>query len=145
MLLRKNVKFLILLLSLGTLMIPATAHQVKISQDVGATLHIEPNDTPRSGKPLLAWFALTQKGGKVIPLENCRCQLSLYSQPYSPESKAIAQPTLKAVSAENYQGIPGAEITFPRAGGYEMILKGSPQNGASFQPFELRFPVTVAK
>lgn len=46
---------------------PASAHKVKTTADVGATLHIEPNDTPRAGEVTRAWFALTRKGGKVIP------------------------------------------------------------------------------
>jgi len=37
------------------------------------------------------------------------------------------KPTLKPVSAQQYQGIPGADITFPRAGIYELKLSGTPK------------------
>jgi hypothetical protein len=48
------------------------------------------------------------------------------------------------VSAERYQGIPGTEMTFPRPGAYQLQLSGKPKDGRSFQPFELKFAVTVA-
>ncbi len=120
---------------------PATAHKIEIQKDVGATIHIEPNDAPRAGESALTWFALTQKGGKIIPLNECNCKLSVYSQ--TSAEKPFQQPQLKAVSQERYQGIPGAEITFPVAGAYQLQLQGNPTNGANFSPFELKFDVNV--
>jgi len=38
-----------------------SAHTVKISGDVAALFHIEPEHNPRAGS--LTWFALTRKGG----------------------------------------------------------------------------------
>lgn len=120
---------------------PAIAHKVQISGDIGATLHIEPNDNPRAGEPSLTWFALTRQGGEVIPLESCNCQLEIYT----PLRDAIVEtPTLEPVSAEGYNGIPGAEITFPQVGAYELVLQGEPLTPEDFQPFEFRFPITVA-
>lgn len=130
-------------LGLGLLWItPAYAHQVEIAGDVGGTLHIEPNDTPRAGEPSLAWFALTQLGGKQIPLTECQCQLAVYAQPAG--ATPIQEPVLTAVDAEGYQGVPGAEIVFPQVGGYELVLRGEPNTPDAFQSFELRFEVTVA-
>lgn len=137
----KDLSWLLLLTTL--LATPVTAHNVETAQDVGGTFHIEPNDAPRAGKSELAWFALTQKGGKLIPLEDCNCQLAVYSQPYT-EGSPLQKPLLKAVSAKRYQGIPGTEITFPTPGAYQLQLTGTPANGASFKPFELKFDVTVA-
>ena len=123
---------------------PATAHKVQVAEDVGGTLHIEPNDTPRSGETALSWFALTRKGGQAIPLEQCNCKLSIYKEPSAPGSPPILTPPLKAVSAEKYQGIPGAEIQFPQPGAYRLQLNGTPTAQGSFKPFELKFEVTVA-
>jgi len=131
---------LILLATLHTN--PANAHKIEIHLDVGATMHIEPNDAPRAGESALTWFALTQKGGKVIPLNECDCKLSVYSQT-SPEGTPLQQPILKAVSQESYQGIPAATITFPAAGAYQLQLQGKPKNEAKFSPFELKFDVNV--
>lgn len=122
-----------------------SAHKVKTDTDVGATLHIEPNDNPKAGKPAKVWFALTRKGGKVIPLEKCDCNLQVYKEPVKQQNLPVLKPSLEPVSAEKYQGIPGVKMTFPTPGTYQLRLSGKPKgNAESFQPFELKFPVTVA-
>jgi hypothetical protein len=122
----------------------AFAHKVKTSADVGAILHIEPNDQPRAGEKAKTWFALTQKGGKIIPLQDCNCQLAIYAQPHTPGEPALLEPPLKPVAAERYQGTPGTEITFPRPGIYQLQLSGKPVGQKKFQPFKFNFEVTVA-
>jgi hypothetical protein len=126
----------------GTLLyaLPTLAHQVQVTDTVGATLHIEPNDLPRAGSPHQVWFALTQAGGQTIPLSDCDCTLTLYGG----DGTAIATPILSPVSAEGYQSIPAADVTFPAVGTYELTLVGAPQGDATFEPFELSFDVTVA-
>ncbi|MEL7354514.1 MAG: hypothetical protein AAF171_16510 [Cyanobacteria bacterium P01_A01_bin.116] len=118
------------------------AHQVEIVENVGATLHIEPNDTPRAGEEVLAWFALTRKGGQTIPLSDCDCTLTIV-QPAKPAAPALT-PALSAVEAEGYQGIPGATFTFPEVGAYSLMLTGSPKQAGNFNDFEIAFDVTVA-
>lgn len=140
----KRSHWLELALIATTTIFPASAHEVQISGDVGGTLHVEPNDTPSAGKSTRAWFALTRKGGEVIPLEQCNCQLAIYPEPRPDEEAPLLTPPLKPVSAEKYQGIPGAEITFPKPGAYQLQLSGKPQAGADFKPFQLKFDVTVA-
>lgn len=120
----------------------AGAHTVEIVGDVGATLHIEPNDTPRAGEEVLAWFALTRKGGQTIPLSDCDCELSIYVQPQG--DTAALSLTLNAVDAEGYKDIPGARFTFPTVGAYTLAISGSPKQDGDFTPFELDFDITVA-
>ena len=120
---------------------PVLAHQTEIAADIGATLHIEPNDIPRAGEESLAWFALTQRGGEIVPLSSCDCMLMLYSLP---GNELLAEPALEAVSAEGYESIPGAMVEFPQVGAYELVLQGTPMTDGDFQPFEFRFEVTVA-
>ncbi|HEY9889487.1 MAG TPA: hypothetical protein V6D02_13870 [Candidatus Obscuribacterales bacterium] len=121
-------------------MAPGLAHQVQIQADVGATLHIEPNDLPRAGAPSTVWFALTQPGGRVIPLAACDCTLTLTTD----GAGAIATPPLTPLSAEGYANIPSATVTFPDVGAYQLVLTGVPQSGVQFEPFTLTFEVTVA-
>lgn len=140
-------KYVILLYSLviyTTNILPSSAHNVKVAADVGGTLHIQPNDNPRAGEPSQIWVALTRKGGKVIPLKECNCKLTVYAEPHSPKEPALLEPTLEAITADRYQGIPGSKITFPKPGAYLLQLSGKPTSPQSFQPFELKFPVTVA-
>lgn len=133
-----------LLVATVTTISPVSAHKVQISGDVGGTLHIEPNDNPQAGKAALTWVALTRKGGQVIPLQQCNCQLAVYAEPRTQGAKPLLQPPLKAMSSEGYKSIPGAEIVFPKPGSYQVELKGTPKAGASFKPFQLNFNVTVA-
>lgn len=131
-------------LLLALLVAPAFAHKVQIAEDVGSTLHIEPNDNPKAGEPALAWFALARKGGKAIPLRECNCKLAVYSQPRTQDASPVLSPPLKAMSVEGYQGIPGADIVFPKPGAYQVQLSGTPASGAKFKPFSLTYTVTVA-
>jgi hypothetical protein len=90
---------------------------------VGATIHLEPNDNPRAGEVTQIWFALTRKGGKVIPLKDCNCQLAIYTEPHVTGEPALIQPLLKPIRAERYQDIPGTEFIFPNQFIFLMILK----------------------
>ncbi|MBE9190108.1 hypothetical protein IQ230_06975 [Gloeocapsopsis crepidinum LEGE 06123] len=121
---------------------PVFAHKVQTAADVGATLHIEPNDNPRAGESSLTWFALTRKGGQIIPLAECDCKLAVYSE--SSSSQPLLEPPLKSISAERFQNIPAAEIVFPQSGAYRLQFTGSPKVAGSFQAFELSYDVNVA-
>ena len=123
----------------------AIAHQVEIAGDVGGTIHIEPNDTPKAGESSLAWFALTKRGGESIPLADCDCNLDIYHAPYSPGDKPFSCPDFRAVSSEGYEGIPGADVTFPEPGSYDLVVTGKPTTTGTFESFELTFSVTVAR
>jgi hypothetical protein len=133
---------LILLLSLG-LTHPSFAHNVKNNNSVGGTFHIEPKHNPRAGEQSLAWFALTTKGGRIISLKDCNCQLKVNIEEEGKE-KTIVNPSLQPISTENYQDIPSATITFPKAGIYELSISGSSKSGNSFSPFKLSYEVVVS-
>ncbi|TAG95786.1 MAG: hypothetical protein EAZ09_07515 [Oscillatoriales cyanobacterium] len=141
--------FLGLLIESGIFPIPqlnstlVLAHEVEVSADVAATFHLEPNHNPRAGETAKIWFALTRRGGQIIPLEQCNCKLAIYPKGYKQGDKPLMEPPLKAVSAERYKGIPGANIVFPKAGIYELKLSGSAKTAANFKPFELTYTVTV--
>ncbi len=122
----------------------AIAHEVEVVEDVGATMHIEPNDTPRAGEEVLAWFALTQRGGQTISEADSKCELAIYAQPRQSTDAPVLTPTLTAVDAEGYQDIPGARFTFPKVGAYTLLLSCIPEQASEFDSFELDFEVTVA-
>jgi hypothetical protein len=135
----------------------ASAHQVELSAEVGGTLHIEPSDTPRAGEEVLAWFALTRKGGTPISLAECDCRIDIYQQPEQGDDQPILSPVPLAVQGDAavgaLAGIPGAKFTFPAVGSYSLVISGQPKDDAAavetgetkrFAPFELAFDVTVA-
>ncbi|HEY9725276.1 MAG TPA: hypothetical protein V6D50_02410 [Chroococcales cyanobacterium] len=122
---------------------PVAAHNVQVSGNVAATFHIEPGHNPKAGKASQAWFALTRKGGQPIGLSQCNCQLSVYSVPRIHNAQPLLRPSLRAISAERYRDIPGAQIVFPKAGAYELELSGTAKNGGNFQPFTLKYTVNV--
>ncbi|MGL5081831.1 MAG: hypothetical protein ACRC8A_10125 [Microcoleaceae cyanobacterium] len=122
---------------------PVLAHEVEVSGNVAATFHLEPNHNPKAREIARVWFALTRKGGAIIPLDQCNCKLAIYIEPRSEQSKPVLTPTLTAISAEQYQGIPGTEVVFPKPGRYWLELRGTPQNGETFKPFQFNYSVTV--
>ena len=120
------------------------AHTVKVDGDVAATFHIEPHHNPLAGKASLAWFALTRKGGQLIPLSQCNCQLEVYPIPHEEgKTPPLLKPALKTVNVDRYRGIIGATIAFPKAGQYELELSGTAKAPATFKPFTLSYTVTV--
>ena len=136
----KGLNFVVLSAFLA---VPAIAHNVEISNGVAATFHITPNHNPHVGKKTQAWFALTRRGGQTIPLSECDCLLNVYTVPREESEEPILQPQLTAIDVEKYQEIPGAEITFERAGAYELEIVGKPKAENSFSPFSLTYTVNV--
>ena len=121
---------------------PVMAHITQVSGDVAGLWHIEPDHSPKAGEPAQIWIALTQRGGRPIPLEQCRCRLSIVDLG-DPDATPL-EPSLSALSPETYQQVPGAAVRFPAVGEYRLTLSGSPQGTGSFQPFELSTTVVVA-
>ncbi len=129
----------ILLILIAT---PVLAHSVQMSGDVGAIMHIEPHDDPHANKPTTVWFILTHKGGRVITLSKCNCQLAVYAVPHDQHALPLFSPVLKPVTGDQYKGIPGADITFPQVGEYELKLSGYPKyphNPKEHLPYNDRF------
>jgi hypothetical protein len=118
------------------------AHETEVEGQIAATWHVEPNDAPEAGKPAQVWVALTRSGGKVIPLADCDCTLKIWSVP--PGTQPLLEPELTSISAEQYTGIPGAEVVFPDRGQYLLELSGSPKTGATFSPFTFKNQILVA-
>jgi hypothetical protein len=137
----KNLGWLLFFVLMST---PVAAYTEKVSQDVGGMLHIEPNDNPQAGKTTQAWIILTRKGGKLIPLKECNCQIAIYRQPHKKGDAPLLKPQLKALSKERHKDIPGAEIVFPKAGAYDLELRGTAKSGSNFRPFKLLYTINVS-
>ncbi|BBC22286.1 hypothetical protein [Pseudanabaena sp. ABRG5-3] len=118
------------------------AHEVRTSQEVGGTIHIEPNDRPIAGKKTRIWIALTKRGGEIIPYEKCNCQMEVRSLT-DRNLKFTVSNSLAII--DRFLGLPSLEVTFPQIGRYELQLNGSPRDNADFAPFELTFTTNVGR
>jgi hypothetical protein len=129
---------------LASIISPAAAHNIQVRGDVAGLWHVEPNHSPKAGENARAWVALTRRGGKILPLSQANCEMAVYSKPRKPNDKPILQPTVQAINAEKYQGIPGADIVFPNTGIYQLQLSCTPKAAGDFRAFEMSYDVTVA-
>ncbi len=118
------------------------AHQVHTSQDVGATIHIDPNDRPVAGKKSRVWISLTKRGGMIIPYEKCNCRMEVRSLTDKSIKFTVSQ---SSSILDRYLSFPSMEVIFPQVGRYELRLIGSPKVEEEFQPFELTFTTDVSK
>ncbi|WP_421655774.1 hypothetical protein [Leptothermofonsia sp. ETS-13] len=123
----------------------AIAHEVEVAGDIAGTWHIEPNHNPKAGVPTRTWIALTRRGGRLLPLNQAICQMAVYTKPRKPGVAPILRPSLKTISAERYQDIPGADIIFPKVGLYQLELNCTPKSRGDFRPFQMKYDVTVTK
>ena len=138
-------KYIISLFSSAVIMIGTTAaiaHEVRTSQEVGGTIHIEPNDRPIAGRKSTIWVALTKRGGEIIPYAKCNCRMEVRS--LSDRNIRFTVRNSLAI-IERYLGLPSLEVTFPQVGRYELKLSGSAKNGQNFPPFELTFTTNVGR
>ena len=122
--------------------LPLIAHQEKTGSSVGAMIHLDPNDSPYAGKPTTTWFMLTRRGGTMISPSTCNCRVAVYD---SRQQSIAPHLPLSTMSLEGHQKGHKAvrtTITFPKPGAYTVVLAGQAKD-KSFEPFELKFPVTV--
>ena len=123
---------------------PGLAHQIKSDGDVGGTIHIEPNEPPHTGVPSQVWLGLARRGGELISPDRCHCTLSVYASPVEPGEAPLQQATLDGSTIQNFEAAFDRDMTFPDVGIYELVVQGQPKTAGEFEPFELRFNVTVA-
>jgi hypothetical protein len=130
--------------------LPLEAHQQKMAANsVGAMIHLEPEDKPYAGKSTMTWFMLTRPGGAMIPAATCNCRVVAYAAGKSDSKTKSAWMNDRlplsmmdmAGHQKGHQAI-RTNITFPKPGSYVVVLSGKAKDG-SFDPFEMKFPVTV--
>ncbi|MFN5856341.1 MAG: hypothetical protein ACK456_10660 [Pseudanabaenaceae cyanobacterium] len=120
---------------------PKAKHELKISGNVAGMIHVHPDHRPVVGEITQIWIALSQRGGKTIPLSGCDCRMELHNLS---NSAPTLRPILLPISLEGYTDVPSATLRFTQQGRYRLQLTGKPQRGYSFTPFTLEFEVNVA-
>ncbi|MGD1851325.1 MAG: hypothetical protein ACFCBU_12235 [Cyanophyceae cyanobacterium] len=117
--------------------ITASSHSTKIVSDIAVTVHVEPEHQPTAGQPTRVWFLLTRQGGEVVPLSIANCTLEVRKQPFAPGNSPLLTPEVVPIEAERYQSIPGANLTFPEAGTYDLTFGCAPKTAGNFGAFSI--------
>lgn len=121
-----------LLLTLG---IPAvaSAHVLKVDGDIGAVLHINPDDNPTTGSSTDYAMSFDDDTGK-FSLPKCTCTVSIIEN-----GKTIAVKPLTVSSSEVSEN----RYTFVKPDVYDMKFTGTSKTPGAFQPFTLNYEVRV--
>ncbi len=141
----KNLKFpkLILLPLFTTLFflspLPAYAHILKTDGNIGAVLHIDPDDDPFVGQQASFFFEFKDKQNKFTP-QNCDCTFSI-----TEDGKEIfSQPLFQNNSSPSLDNA-SVFFTFPEKNVYQVKVTGKPNPADAFQKFTLTYDVRVAR
>ena len=108
-----------------------SAHELRTDANIGAVLHIEPDDDPVVGTPQsfdLFFQDLTNR----FTLPDCVCKIELFQNGQVAYS-ASPHITGRTTSMNPY--------TFTKAGIYSFIVTGTPKQPGNFQPFKLTYPI----
>jgi hypothetical protein len=110
-----------------------SAHVLKTDGDIGAIMHINPDDNPLSGTPTTYSIAFKDTTNR-FSLSNCGCNVS-----FTEDNKIIYTEPLTQIDeldSANY-------FTFPKADVYTMTVTGKPKMANAFQPFILSYLIRV--
>ena len=120
------MKFLILL---PLLLTPgrAYAHFLATSGDIGAVLHMDPNDDPIANQPTAFYVEVKQRANQFDP-QNCSCTVTL--------SKG-GETVLSQPFSANFS------FVFPERNVYHLAVMGKPLTGTPYAPFTLQWDVRV--
>lgn len=111
----------------------ASAHVLKIDGDIGAELHINPDDNPVVGVSINYTLSFQNKGG-LFNLSDCDCNVAMINN-----GKLVAVQKLK----DSGGGVSSNYYTFPDAGTYTFRVTGVPRHSNEFQDFTLNYVVRV--
>jgi len=111
----------------------ASAHVLKVDGDIGAVLHINPDDNPTTGSPTDYTVSFHDDTGR-FSLPKCICRVSIIENGQIVAAKPLVA-TSSAVSDDRY--------TFLHPAVYTMRFTGQPKAPGAFQPFRLDYAVRV--
>lgn len=115
------------------------AHILKTDGDIGAVLHIDPDDDPIAGEQTSFFFEFKDKQNKFTP-QGCDCTFYIIQEGKQIFSQPLFQNNID-------QGLYSASIffTFPKKDVYQVKLTGKPILPDAFEPFSLVYDVQVAR
>lgn len=112
----------------------ASAHVLKTDGDIGAVLHINPDDNPISGQSTDYVLSFRGTNGR-FNLSGCRCEVVFSKDGKTTATRPLTMET-EQISNDHY--------TFPAPGVYRMRIVGSPLHTGDFQSFTLDYTIRVS-
>jgi hypothetical protein len=117
----------------------ASAHILSTDGNIGAVIHIDPDDDPIAGEQTGFFFEFKDKQNKFNP-QQCECRFTileggkeLYAQPLFRDNTS---PSLTSASVS---------YTFPIKDVYKIQVTGKPTSPDAFQPFTLTYDIRVER
>lgn len=126
------VSFLIFL----TLSSPVSAHVLLTSGNIGAVVHINPDDDPIVGQPASFYLEFKDKTNRFQP-ELCDCKITV--------SKNGSEITTLSLFDSTNPNTPVFDFTFPEKNLYQLTITGSPKTPNAFDSFKLEHVIRVER
>jgi hypothetical protein len=133
------VLLLFLFISLSSFVTPTFAHILASDKNIGAVLHVNPNDDPIAGSQTSFFFEFKDKENKFRP-DNCDCTFSIIEN----EREIYAQPLFQDNTDPSLSNA-SVSYTFPQKDVYRVKVIGKPLSENDFQPFTLTWDFRVDK
>lgn len=121
---------LILIIGILFLAFPVSAHVLKTDGNIGAVVHIDPEDDPVVGQETTIYFDIKDKDGKFSS-ENCLCIFKV-----TKNGQDVFMQTIQGTTAQ---------YNFPEKDIYVLELKGTPKFEGAFSPFTLTYDIRVER
>ncbi len=109
---------------------PVFAHVLKVDGNIGAVLHIDPDDDPIANLPSNFYFEFKDKQNQ-FDITKCNCQVYISESGKQLYTQAISSPTFS--------------YTFLKKDVYQLVVIGQPTSGYNFQQFSLSYDIRVAR
>lgn len=128
----KKIFFFVLVTFLFVIHVtPVEAHFLATDKNIGAILHVDPNDSPMAGSQASFFFEFKDKLNKFKP-QNCNCTFEVDA-----DGKAIFTQSLFQNNSNPSLSNASIFYTFPKIDVYTIKVIGNPITPNAFQPFTL--------
>lgn len=135
---KKKIFFNFLLLCSFFIFVPKTeAHFIAFDKEIGAILHIDPNDDPIAGEQASFFFEFKDKQNKFKP-QDCNCTFEI-----DENGKVIFTQPLFANNQNPSLNNASIIYTLPQKDVYQIKVIGKPMKQNAFQPFLLSWDIRV--
>jgi len=125
---KRLIGVVVVVVAAGALPCTAAAHQTALSNGARVTMHVSPDDAPRAGSPSTVTVTRVAVPRRArFTWGSCGCRLRV-----TDSSGTLV--TDRRITRR-------ARLTFPRAGAYRLVVRGSYRRGATKKSFRAAFSI----